>query len=108
VRLAKESKSKDLTLLPLISRSPAGWQFNLIHLFKPDPISLPLQAGLLPIKRSLELLRGAFGDDATVRAWLNSAHPALGDRTPLSLLLEEGGGDAVRTLLENALEGLPS
>jgi len=92
--------------VPLKQLAPAlGATYQAVH---KTPDSPPLQAGLLPIKRSLELLRGAFGDDATVRAWLNSAHPALGDRTPLSLLLEEGGGDAVRTLLENALEGLPS
>ena len=91
--------------VPLKQLAPAlGATYQAVH---KTPAAPSLQAGLLPIKRSLELLKGAFGDDATVRAWLNSAHPALGDRTPLALLLEEGGGDAVRTLLENALEGLP-
>jgi CheY-like chemotaxis protein len=92
--------------VPLKQLAPAlRASYQAIH---KTPDSPAAQAGLVPIKRSLELLRSAFADDSTVRAWLNSAHPALGDRTPLSVLLEEGGGDAVRTLLDNALEGLPS
>ena len=90
--------------VPLKQLAPAlGATYQAIH---KTPDAPSLQAGLLPIKRSLELLRGSFGDDSIVRAWLNSTTPALGERTPLSVLLEEGGGDAVRTLLDNALEGL--
>jgi hypothetical protein len=38
---------------------------------------------------------------------LNSPHPDLGERTPLDVMLN-GQADAVVTLLENAVAGLPS
>jgi uncharacterized protein (DUF2384 family) len=41
------------------------------------------------------------------RAWLNSPHPDLGEKTPLEVILG-GQADAVVTLLENAIAGLPS
>jgi uncharacterized protein (DUF2384 family) len=41
------------------------------------------------------------------RAWLNSPHPDLGEKTPLEVIMT-GRADAVVTLLENAIAGVPS
>ena len=66
-----------------------------------------LQKGLGPIKRSLALISRATRNRREARAWLNSPHPDLGERTPFDVMLG-GQADAVVTLLENAIAGLPS
>lgn len=71
------------------------------------PAAPSLQAGLAPIKRSLEILEQVIVDRPTILAWLNSPHPDLGMRTPMCVILE-GHGDALETILENALMGIPS
>jgi hypothetical protein len=71
------------------------------------PDASSLQKGLGPIKRSLALLSGATRNRRDARAWLNSPHPDLGEKTPLEVMLN-GHADAVVTLLENAIAGLPS
>jgi hypothetical protein len=71
------------------------------------PDAVGLQAELLPIKASLEILTYLIGDRSTVLAWLNSPHPDLGMRTAISLILD-GHADAVRGMLSNALAGIPS
>jgi len=60
-----------------------------------------------PIKRSLALLSRVTRNRREVRVWLNSPHPDLGEKTPLEVMLG-GHADAVVTLLENAIAGLPS
>ena len=81
-----------------------GANYATVH---KTPAALSLQERLLPIKSALVILSELFRDQSTVRAWLNSPHPDLGKRTPLAVILE-GHGDAVATILENALEGIPS
>jgi Protein of unknown function (DUF2384) len=71
------------------------------------PDALSLQPRLAPMKRALELISQGTRDRHEALAWLNSAHPDLGGETPLQVLLH-GQADAVVTLLENALAGLPS
>ena len=71
------------------------------------PDALSLQPRLAPLKRALELISQGTRDRREALAWLNSAHPDLGGETPLQVLLS-GHGDAVVTLLENAMAGLPS
>ncbi len=71
------------------------------------PDALSLQPRLAPIKRALELVTQGTRDRAAARAWLNSSHPDLGGDTPMHVLLT-GHADAVVTLLENTLAGLPS
>ena len=71
----------------------------------PDAVSL--QPRLVPLKRALELISQGTRDRHEALAWLNSAHPDLGGETPLQVLLT-GRADAVVTLLENAIAGLPS
>ena len=66
-----------------------------------------LQEGLRPIKRSLELISRVTRDRREARVWLNTPHPDLGGKTPLEVMLS-GRADAVVTLLENALAGIPS
>jgi putative toxin-antitoxin system antitoxin component (TIGR02293 family) len=66
-----------------------------------------VQAGLALFKRILVILTDMLGTQKIVRAWLNSPHPGLGNRSPISVLLD-GHADAVLTILENALHGVPS
>ena len=81
-----------------------GANYTAVH---KTPAADSLQSALLPVKRSLEILHELLGDPAAERAWLNSPHPDLGMRTPLQVILE-GNGRALWTILENALEGIPS
>jgi CheY-like chemotaxis protein len=81
-----------------------GVKYSTVH---KTPAAEPLQGGLIPIKRSLEILQELIRNPVGVRAWLNTPHPDLGMRTPLRVILE-GNAEALRTILENALEGIPS
>ena len=58
------------------------------------------------MKRSLEILHEFFDNVETIRAWLNTPHPLLDDRTALQTILE-GKGFAVSRLLGNAWSGVP-
>lgn len=71
------------------------------------PDAPSIQEGLRPIKRSLEILSQFLEERSTILAWLNSQHPDLGMRTPIDLIIE-GRAEAVETLLENALAGVPT
>jgi hypothetical protein len=71
------------------------------------PDAASLQKGLGPIKRSIELVSRVTRNPREARAWLNSPHPCFGGRTPLEVILS-GRADAVVTLLENAIAGIPS
>lgn len=81
-----------------------GASYTAVH---KTPAAESLQAALRPIKRSLEILDQVIGKQATIRAWLRSPHPDLGNREPLEIILE-GHAGAVHTVLENALSGIPS
>lgn len=71
------------------------------------PDSEALQGALASIKQALVMLDRAFGERRRVRAWLNSPHPDLGGRTPISVVLE-GRSEVLVDMLEAALEGLPA
>lgn len=81
-----------------------GAKYTTVH---KTPASESLQGDLLPIKRSLEILHELIRDPVAVKAWLNSPHPDLGMRSPLRVILD-GNAEALRNILENALEGIPS
>ncbi|HEV2989432.1 MAG TPA: response regulator [Candidatus Angelobacter sp.] len=66
-----------------------------------------VQPGLSLFKRILVILTDMLGPQKIVRTWLNSPHPDLGHRSPISVMLD-GHADAVLTILENALAGVPS
>jgi response regulator RpfG family c-di-GMP phosphodiesterase len=72
-----------------------------------SPSAPSLQEHLQPIKRASDLVMRATGSQRDARAWLNNPHPDLDGRTPLDVMLS-GQADAVTTLLENALAGIPS
>jgi DNA-binding response OmpR family regulator len=72
-----------------------------------SPASSSLQERLVPIARSLTILSQLLGSKETVRTWMNSPHPDLGGRTPISVILE-GKARAVSDMLEAALAGQPS
>lgn len=72
-----------------------------------SPAAGALQEHLAPIERSLAILTNLLGAKNHVLAWLNSAHPDLGNRSPLSLILD-GKATDVLEMLEGALEGQPS
>jgi CheY-like chemotaxis protein/uncharacterized protein (DUF2384 family) len=81
-----------------------GINYTTLH---KTPDSVVAQPPLVTIKRILVILSDMLGKRETVLAWLNSPHPDLGDRTPISVILE-GHGRAVVSVLENALAGVPS
>ena len=54
-----------------------------------------------------KVLLGYFENGENLRLWLNSPHPDLGGRTPQSLI-DEGRGQIVLDMLENAMMGIPS
>jgi hypothetical protein len=89
--------------LPQVAAS-VGASYAAVH---KTPDASSLQKGLGPIKRSLALLSRVTRTRREARAWLNSPHPDLGERTPIEVMLT-GHADAVVTLLENAIAGLPS
>ena len=89
--------------LPQVAAA-VGASYAAVH---KTPDALSLQKGLGPIKRCLALISRATRSRREARAWLNSPHPDLGERTPLEVMLG-GQADAVVTLLENAIAGLPS
>jgi CheY-like chemotaxis protein len=72
-----------------------------------SPASVSLQELLIPIARSTTILSQLLGRQEAVRTWMNSPHPDLGGRTPISVI-QEGKARAVSELLESALAGQPS
>lgn len=83
--------------------APLGVDYGTVH---KTPSAERLQPALRPIKRSLEILSQAIGNQKTVRAWLNIPHPFLDKKTPLQII-QEGHADQLETILENAVEGIP-
>lgn len=83
--------------------SALGVNYTALH---KTPDSPSAQPRLATFKRILGILKDMLGPQETVRAWLNSPHPGLGNRTPISVMLE-GHAEAVLTILENALAGVP-
>jgi|ERR671925_1583266 CheY-like chemotaxis protein len=89
-----------------LSRFSGMSELSVAGLHK-SPASLSLQPVLVPIARSLTILMQLLGTRETVRTWMNSPHPDLGGRTPISVILE-GKGRTVSDMLEASLEGQPS
>lgn len=82
-----------------------GANYPTVH---KTPAAPGLQNSLRPIKRAIELVSELTRTPADARAWLNNPHPDLGRRrTPMEAILK-GKADALVTLLENALAGIPS
>jgi hypothetical protein len=89
--------------LPQVAAA-VGASYPAVH---KTPDAPSLQKGLGPIKRSLVLLSRVTRSKRDLRVWLNSPHPDLDEKTPLEVMLS-GHADAVVTLIENAIAGLPS
>ena len=99
------SKMATYLAVPLTSLAGAlGVGYTSLH---KTPDSVPIQPQLSKIKRVLVILSGMLGKREVVLAWLNSTHPDIGGRTPLTVILE-GHADAVVTVLENAIAGIAS
>ncbi len=60
-----------------------------------------------PIPRELSELLQKFLREEDREKWLSFPHPDLGNRTPQQCV-NQGCGDAVVTLISNALSGIPS
>ncbi len=80
-----------------------GVNYKAIH---QNPSAESCQAALKPVKRCMEILHQFFRKPATVRAWLNTAHPDLEGHTALEMILA-GNPEAVLRILENAVAGVP-
>jgi response regulator RpfG family c-di-GMP phosphodiesterase len=72
-----------------------------------SPSASSLQESLSPIARILGILVPLLRSRENILAWLNSPHPDMGGRTPMSFILD-GKAVAVAELLEAALAGQPS
>jgi CheY-like chemotaxis protein len=81
-----------------------GVKYPALH---KTPSALGLQEKLRPIKESIDLVSRITVSKSDARAWLNNPHPDLGGSTPMETILD-GEADAVVTLLDNALSGIPS
>ena len=71
-----------------------------------NPDAESFQETLRPVKRSLEILDEFFRKPELVRAWLHTPHPDLDGSTALETILGNRA-EAVCTILENALAGVP-
>jgi CheY-like chemotaxis protein len=89
-----------------LSEVAAALHINYAALHK-TPDSPSAQPTLVLFKHILVILTDMLGGRTIVRAWLNSPHPDLKNRTPISVMLD-GHADAVLTILENALAGVHS
>lgn len=98
-------KIADFLGIPL-AKLAAPLEVNYQTVYK-TPAAPALQQKLRPIKRSLELISGVTRERADARAWLNNAHPDLGGRTPMDIILD-GRAGAIVTMLHNAFAGIPS
>ena len=106
----KSSGTKALRRLNELERSRlaklcAGLELSYGAVHK-NPDSEAIQAALRPVKRILEILYEYFRAPEVIRAWLNSVHPDLG-MSPLDAILANMA-EAVETMLENAIAGIPS
>jgi Protein of unknown function (DUF2384) len=97
-------KVADLMGIPL-KQLAEGLELNYKAVHR-NPSAAGWQEALKPVKRSLEILHEFFSNVETIRAWLNTPHPLLDDRTALETILE-GKGFAVSRLLGNAWSGVP-
>jgi hypothetical protein len=88
-----------------LKRLAEGLELNYKAVHR-NPSAEGWQEALKPVKRSLEILHEFFGSVETIRAWLNTPHPLLNDRTSLETILE-GKAFAVLRLLGNAWNGVP-
>jgi putative toxin-antitoxin system antitoxin component (TIGR02293 family) len=59
------------------------------------------------LARVVALAESLWNDDGETRAFLNRAHPLLGDRSPLDVASTELGARRVEQLLHSAEHGLP-
>ena len=99
------SRIAEYFAIPLATVASAiGAKYPSVH---KTPDASSLQRDLGPIKRSLELISQATRDKREARMWLNNPHPDLGGKTPLAVILA-GHADAIVTLLDNAISGIPS
>jgi hypothetical protein len=89
--------------LPQVAAAVGG-SYAAVH---KTPDAPGLQKKLGPFKQSLALVSRMTRSRREARAWLNTPHPDLGEKTPLEVMLS-GHADAVVALLENAIAGLPS
>ncbi len=88
-----------------LKRLAEGLEFNYKTAHR-NPDAEAFQEALHPVKRSLEILDEFFHKPELVRAWLNTPHPDLDDATALDTILQNRA-EAVLTILENALSGVP-
>lgn len=80
-----------------------GLVYKTVHR---NPAAEAVQGVLKPVKRSMDILDGFFRKPELVRAWLNTPHPDLDGSTALETILDNQA-QAVLTVLENALAGVP-
>ena len=98
-------KVADFMGVPLKQLSEGlGLNYKGVHR---NPSAAAFQKALMPVKRSLEYLQQSFQKPEIIRAWLNTPHPMLEDKTSLETILE-GKAFAIERLLGNAWEGVVS
>jgi len=96
------AKVADFMAVPLKRLSVGlGLNYKAVHR---NPSSESFQEALKPVKRSLEILQEFFGPRQEIRAWLNTPHPLLDNRTSLATILD-GKAFAVARILGCAWSG---
>jgi len=91
--------------VPLKQVSAAlGESYKALH---KTPSKVSVQAKLAPVERVVSLLAERLDDRGRVRAWLNTPHPDLGERTALRVILD-GSASTVSDMLDAAAAGLPA
>lgn len=98
-------KVADFMGVPLKQLSEGlGLNYKGVHR---NPSAAAFQKALMPVKRSLEYLQQSFQKPEIIRAWLNTPHPMLEDKTSLETILG-GKAFAIERLLGNAWRGVVS
>lgn len=75
---------------------------------RPGPLSLAAGERVQRVARLSALADRAFGDRDKGVAWLTTAHPMLGDTTPLAMARTEIGARQAERLLANIIYDLPA
>ena len=98
-------KVAEFISVPLKSLCDAlGLNYKAVHR---NPSASSSQEALRPVKRTLEYLYQSLGKPETVRAWLNTPHPMLEEKTALETILA-GNVFALERLLGNAWDAVVS
>jgi len=74
----------------------------------PEGLAEYLHDNFAKLDRIFTILFEMFKTKKDVFDWLGRPHPDLGDRRPINVIMFDREMDAVLTILENAIAGIPN